>query len=375
MGCLLGFFCFVFLPLAVICYIVEYAYCWIKEWPQRKLLRIKRRTEESGYKVVFNKYVKDYLQAESYLLQMDAMKELLRKKSEEEFLSLTNHSEKDKFEDLKEAFLLEYQDFCSNQNEKIKDITATGENEYYKELLQNEEWKNKSELIKGRDVYCQHCFSLIKLEKIDEIVRYTDFKEIGNIIIDIFQRKEFLIKEHSESCSCTKFEIKKRIEGLNENLFMFKFYPVNFLPNWLFERNMGEILSTNQLYAESELEGYIFNKKTPEYTYKKKYTNGLDSDIVIEYFPSISTGGNIYLRHRFGYTKRNINGQGILTQDGFSVIFPLYNLEKHTATLDVHHKVYRNGKNPWESPDEELITLCHSCHIKEHLIHLTPVYS
>ena len=76
MGCLLGFFCFVFLPLAVICYIVEYSYCWIKEWHQRKLLRIKRRTEESGYKVVFNNYVNDYLQAESYLLQMDAMKEL-----------------------------------------------------------------------------------------------------------------------------------------------------------------------------------------------------------------------------------------------------------------------------------------------------------
>jgi hypothetical protein len=158
---------------------------------------------------------------------------------------------------------------------------------------------------------------------------------------------------------------------------MFKFYRSNNQINMLIDEknNMdGEILSTNQLYAGSELEGYILNKKTPKYTCKTKYADELKSDVDIEYFLGMSTSGKIYLRHRFNYSKSNINGQGIITQDGFSVIFPLYNLVNHINPLEVHHKVYREGKNPWESPDEELITLCYSCHEKEHLIHKIPVY-
>lgn len=34
--------------------------------------------------------------------------------------------------------------------------------------------------------------------------------------------------------------------------------------------------------------------------------------------------------------------------------------------LDVHHKNYILGKNPWEIPSRYLITLCRSCHKKEH---------
>lgn len=29
-----------------------------------------------------------------------------------------------------------------------------------------------------------------------------------------------------------------------------------------------------------------------------------------------------------------------------------------------HHKIYRNGLNPWEYPDDDLITLCRDCHGK-----------
>lgn len=34
--------------------------------------------------------------------------------------------------------------------------------------------------------------------------------------------------------------------------------------------------------------------------------------------------------------------------------------------LSVHHKVYIQGKNPWEVPDNVLITLCDKCHEKAH---------
>lgn len=42
--------------------------------------------------------------------------------------------------------------------------------------------------------------------------------------------------------------------------------------------------------------------------------------------------------------------------------------------LNVHHKYYVNGKNPWEYDDEALITLCQDCHCLEHKSTHTPVY-
>ena len=39
---------------------------------------------------------------------------------------------------------------------------------------------------------------------------------------------------------------------------------------------------------------------------------------------------------------------------------------KTGCVLDVHHKNYIIGKNPWEIPSRYLVTLCRSCHKKEH---------
>lgn len=34
-------------------------------------------------------------------------------------------------------------------------------------------------------------------------------------------------------------------------------------------------------------------------------------------------------------------------------------------TLHVHHRYYLENKEPWEYPDEALVTLCEECHIEE----------
>jgi hypothetical protein len=36
-----------------------------------------------------------------------------------------------------------------------------------------------------------------------------------------------------------------------------------------------------------------------------------------------------------------------------------------SATLNVHHRYYLNNKEPWEYPNEALITLCEDCHNDE----------
>ena len=42
--------------------------------------------------------------------------------------------------------------------------------------------------------------------------------------------------------------------------------------------------------------------------------------------------------------------------------------------LNVHHRYYVDGKNPWEYSNDALITLCQDCHCLEHKSTHTPVY-
>lgn len=48
--------------------------------------------------------------------------------------------------------------------------------------------------------------------------------------------------------------------------------------------------------------------------------------------------------------------------------FACQNCFSKTQTLNVHHKKYAHGRDPWEYPTESLVTLCESCHQGEHKI-------
>src|SRR5688572_4216327 len=37
----------------------------------------------------------------------------------------------------------------------------------------------------------------------------------------------------------------------------------------------------------------------------------------------------------------------------------------HESTLNVHHRYYEAGKDPWDYPAEALVTLCETCHEAE----------
>jgi len=37
----------------------------------------------------------------------------------------------------------------------------------------------------------------------------------------------------------------------------------------------------------------------------------------------------------------------------------------HTRTLSVHHRIYIDGNDPWDYPNELLVTLCEDCHKSE----------
>lgn len=51
----------------------------------------------------------------------------------------------------------------------------------------------------------------------------------------------------------------------------------------------------------------------------------------------------------------------ILQRDGWACSY----CEDKTQTLVVHHKDYFPNKDPWDYPDNLLITLCENCHLAE----------
>lgn len=39
-----------------------------------------------------------------------------------------------------------------------------------------------------------------------------------------------------------------------------------------------------------------------------------------------------------------------------------YNCDDEESTLNIHHKKYIKGRDPWEYPDKLLVTVCEKCH-------------
>lgn len=52
----------------------------------------------------------------------------------------------------------------------------------------------------------------------------------------------------------------------------------------------------------------------------------------------------------------------------------LHFVPEHRLELNVHHKYYHEGKEPWEYVDSALTTLCPDCHKNEHENSVIPFY-
>ena len=234
---------------------------------------------------------------------------------------------------------------------------ADGESEYYKEKLKDERWIEKSNEIKKRDKYlCQHCFGIIELERIDEISKYVDYPEVAEVIIDIFDNKD----KYIENLGQLKHKHYGTMPVIGSGLIL------NFIiEDSLFARDSVELFAKKDLFNKDVLGKLTYSVQPKYFRYNKNEPDKRTNIIGLEYFRLGDTDGKIIIRHRNWYKKDlDYAKQCVLSQDGFSIIYPLCNL--NTSPLNVHHKAYCEGKEPWESPDEDLITLCEVCHKAEH---------
>lgn len=86
-----------------------------------------------------------------------------------------------------------------------------------------------------------------------------------------------------------------------------------------------------------------------------------------------------------GFHCRNCSAPGVsqilkaktILREGKKISFPegTYIILESKLKLNVHHKCYINGKEPWEYEDDALITLCPECHKKEYETNTIPIYS
>jgi hypothetical protein len=66
------------------------------------------------------------------------------------------------------------------------------------------------------------------------------------------------------------------------------------------------------------------------------------------------------LRHPFWQRKRLL----VFQRDNFACV----KCNDSLSNLQVHHKYYKPNTNPWDYPDDALITLCELCHEKTEFI-------
>ncbi len=246
----------------------------------------------------------------------------------------------------------------------------------YSELLLQKEWWLKCNEILNRDRYtCQDCGALgfhnennyMKLSSVKELNELFGTCKIKDLSIAEFVKKRPItsLKEATINLKELTTDKDTTIYGINipidprRNVFnkaklicdkkhiapiAAKYYmgrKVTILPNtnnneWLFYLETDEVLSdTIYVNIENFLGTYIDDGNVGKVPIYRTIINITLNNILI----SISINTDL------------IRG------------------------LNIHHKYYVQGREPWEYPNEALITLCEDCHHKRHQDKQVPLYT
>ncbi|MCL1615974.1 HNH endonuclease [Bacteroides sp. ET71] len=277
----------------------------------------------------------------------------------------------------------------------------TGSNDVYKELLSDQRWIDKSNEIKRRDFYtCTRCYNSIVLNDIIQLKEYllkgnnrTEYVEniktfnticrkwtpTPSILNKDIPEYEYGFKYESSKIVPIKEQCMRKmrssiishgyIPSLKLYLYEYNYY-IHTTPFLIKEtvKTIKGIFFSNQLLSTNESMWYWgpYNDEVKDY-YNKKRT------LYWQYSENGNTNDKFVLSHCVSeegdYYHGAYRGIGILSYNQYSIIFPLYQL--NTVNLEVHHKVYKkkNGEyiKPWEYENDELETLCYSCHQQKHI--------
>lgn len=250
---------------------------------------------------------------------------------------------------------------------------TTGESEFYKEKLQDYRWIEKRDKIKQRDKYvCQHCLNIKSLSSLDELDKYMDdySKEKGSKIAEsikyiFMERDKYIDKSRYENIKTKCHEIPEEKKWISKYQLYQHFAYYGDLYACYSGSGYGYVYSEDITFKAVIKQCITLPEQIP---FKKKEGFGETQSLLVTYSPEATTCGQLLLRALFPLEVYGLeyNGVGQLSLDEYSIFFPLYNLNRFKETLEVHHTGYPQSGLPWDVDDKHLITLCHSCHMKEH---------
>ena len=243
-------------------------------------------------------------------------------------------------------------------------VITSGENEYYKELLLDSKWIQKRDNRKRIDHY------------VCEVSKYVDFPEVADIVISAFNKENSLQQNDDKSLEEQSLDGYKlyKVKEMTKYIPKYNIYLNNYhlglfscSQDWKTIALAGHInIISSKNLSDNDVNwvGFKSIKCKPFKTKTKNEYKDCDT-IFIQYMKGNTTNDAIYLTYCFGYITGVDYNQGVamLTKNDFAIIFPLYKLNS-PETLEVHHKKYSRSHLPWDVKDEDLITLCHSCHME-----------
>lgn len=241
--------------------------------------------------------------------------------------------------------------------DKMKHLHSNGPSDFkdlrmnYNEQLKTINWQLKREIILIRDKnICKHCqnkkfekdlssgFMLIPQRDNNYDLLYNSFFNV-NLRFKEELPFRFLI---TKSLLSKKFKKTPKILWID-----YVMNPKTFLGDIYFIKNV------NKLVIDEIRE---LHKATQSYDTLRE--NSWEDPTDIDFFED---NGNPEIRQN-PYFSEKLLSIGRTLPISFSFC------------LNVHHKVYRKNKLAWEYPDEDLITLCWSCHEEIHKNQKIPCY-
>lgn len=237
----------------------------------------------------------------------------------------------------------------------------------YVELLSKEEWVIKCNEILQRDKFHCRCCGCLGYHNGGNFMKMYNLDEVDQLLKDyIFYKwnfSEYLEILSRDVPSANSWGIRKEINCYEEhiygNLIMAKFDKAP-------DRDMTQIGCLPIIYPSVD-EPTMFIQRYHGGVIKQKNTNEHLGEIIEFIFPNDYSG--IYVSIEADYFSSNVFVQ--INNRLLALLFLKSQIE--FKGLNIHHKYYVWGNNPWNYPNDALITLCEDCHQKAHES-LIPVY-
>lgn len=238
----------------------------------------------------------------------------------------------------------------------------------YQELLLRKEWGAKCNRIIDRDKFtCQDCgvlgfhknsyLRLLDVQKLDLIL--SDWRLKGEKISEFIIQKNFNYKYEVKNVPFAIIELENQpyiyeisLLGKVKGVFNIITLPTGLKAICDYEQSSvnaklyhaGIVSNVSNVDANGSILLLEFEKKLSDYTY-----------LNIEYHMKGTLDGN-----PIDCTLINI------TSNNYFLSLRTNPFDSGIKCLNVHHKYYIRGKNPWEYPDDAFVTLCDKCHQKRH---------